>query len=67
MALEMLVEEQTKLKVETRKPYKTFADIFLEEPHYLNEAQTRYPACIIVPTFCTFKGVPLIDDADELI
>ena len=52
------------------KKYFTFEEIFLEEPRKQHPGENKTymsPSVPLpVPTFCTFKGVPLIDDADYL-
>jgi len=67
MAIETLVEEPI-ARTEVRVPYRTFAEIFLEQPHYKGEEKLGYTTQneILVPTWCTWKAVPVIDDADEL-
>ena len=48
--------------------YRTFAEIFLEEPvpqgQLPGESKIYATIPIPEPTFCYFRGIPLIDDAD---
>ncbi|KKS11689.1 MAG: hypothetical protein UU67_C0067G0002 [Candidatus Daviesbacteria bacterium GW2011_GWB1_41_5] len=50
------------------KGYRTFAEIYLEEPAPQGELPGEQKIYATLPcpepTFCYFRGIPLIDDAD---
>ena len=45
----------------------TFIEQFLEPPVFQNYPEHRNPDSILIPTFCTFLKIPVIDDADRLL
>lgn len=49
----------------TGEPYTAFLEQFLEPP-VANNYPAGKPEMCIVPTWCTWKFVPIIDDADIL-
>jgi hypothetical protein len=58
-----LVEEVTKLE----KHYSTFAEQFLDTP-VMEEGYSpiRAMGSWLIPTFCTWKLLPVLDDCDDL-
>lgn len=50
-----------------RENYSTFVEQFLEEP-IIEERYSpiRAMGSWVIPTFCTFKFIPLVDDVDDL-
>ena len=55
-------------KVYAYKEYRTFAEMFLEKPQKPEEIKTKpgqeYIAKFPIPTYCTWKKIPTIDDLD---
>lgn len=48
------------------KIYRAFAEQFLEKPILPKTGMLGEYASMPYPTFCTWKGIPTIDDADQL-
>jgi hypothetical protein len=69
-SLTKICEEEKNNTLVEHKKYFTFEEFFLEEPRKQHPGENKTymsPSVPVpVPTFCTFKCIPLIDDADYL-
>lgn len=67
--VETLEKEVSELSLnKEERNYSTFVEQYLEQPKIDKDKYSpiRSMGSWVIPTFCTFKGLPLIDDADDL-